>query len=117
MSRRATILAALLVPAVALAAGCTGAKSSSSGSDVEIRISYSGDWSGSYGDIGGQSSVDGSGPRTITIEDAESVVSCAFQKKDAGAVEMKVEIVKNGKVLKSGSTTAAYGVVSVATPV
>ena len=110
--RKEIILFTLLLCAAALAAGCSEAASAPA--TVQVRVSYDGDWSGSYGDVGGQSSIDGSGSRTIEFP-AESIVSVAFQKKGGDSKPLTVEIIKDGTVLKSGSTTAAYGVVSVST--
>jgi hypothetical protein len=90
------------------------AATSSSSSGVQIRISYSGLWSGAYGDTGSMQSIDGTGSKTITLNNPSSVVSTSFQKKDNSGDELKVEILKNGQVLKEGSTTAAYGVVAIA---
>ena len=91
--------------------------SSSISSNVQIRITYSGLWSGAYGDAGSMQSIDGSGSETITLDNPGSIISTSFQKKDNSQDELKVEILKNGQVLKSGSTTAAYGVVAVASSI
>ncbi|MFA5331524.1 MAG: hypothetical protein WC342_04015 [Methanoregula sp.] len=91
--------------------------SSSSSSGVQIRITYSGLWSGAYGDAGSMQSIDGTGSKTITLDNPSSIISTSFQKKDNSPDELKVEILKNGQVLKSGSTTASYGVVAVASSI
>jgi len=92
----------------------TSSIQSGSSSGVQIRITYSGTWSGSYYNDGSLLSVDGTGSKTITLDNPNSIVSTSFQKKDGSQDELKVEILKNGDVLKSGSTTTAYGVVAVA---
>lgn len=57
-------------------------------------------------------SVEGTVPKTYTLTGA--IVSVSFQKKgERGKLEVKIE--KGGEVIKSGSTTAAYGVVALAT--
>ena len=84
---------------------------------VQVHIISDGSWSGSIGDLGGQSTYDGSDEDTIDLGDAESVVSAAIQKQTGDSSELKVEIIKDGKVIKEGSTTAEYGVVSVSTSV
>ena len=84
---------------------------------VQIHIMSNGEWSGSIGDAGSQSSYDGSGEDTVDLGNAKSVVSAVIQKKTADSSELKVEILKDGKVLKEGSTTAEYGVVTVSTTV
>jgi|GEM_PF-4251157 len=57
-------------------------------------------------------SLDGVVPAEYTISGA--IVSCAFQKQSAEGV-LKVEIIKDGKVVAQSDTSATYGVVSVAT--
>lgn len=84
---------------------------------VQVHIITDGSWSGSIGDIGGQSTYDGSGEDTIDLGDADSIVSAAIQKQTGDSSELKVEILKDGKVIKDGSTTAEYGVVTVSTSV
>ena len=82
---------------------------------VEIRVE--GTWgipfSGVYGDLGSSKSVDGTVPKTYTIEDPEGdIISAVFQKQGKSG-ELIVKLVKDGKVIKTESTTAEYGVVSV----
>lgn len=84
---------------------------------VQVHIITDGSWSGSVGDIDGQSTYDGSGEDTIDLGDADSIVSVVIQKKSGGSSELKVEILKDGKVIKDGSTTAEYGVVTVSTSI
>jgi len=87
---------------------------SSSSTAVQIRITYTGAWSGSYYCDGTSSSVDGTGSKIITLENAKGIVSTSFQKQDSSQNELKVEILNNGDVVKSGTTTASYGVVAIA---
>jgi len=91
--------------------------SNSASTGVQIRITYSGMWSGAYGDAGSMQSIDGTGSKTITLDNPSSIISTSFQKKDNSQDELKVEILNNGKVLKSGSTTAAYGLVAIASSI
>ena len=84
---------------------------------VQVKIITDGSWSGSIGDAGSQSTHDGSGEDTIDLPDANSVVSAAIQKKSADSSELKVQILKDGKVLKEGSTTGEYGMVTVSTTI
>ncbi|GAH92477.1 unnamed protein product [marine sediment metagenome] len=58
-------------------------------------------------------SVDGRTPAEYTVKGI--IVSCVFQKTGEKG-SLKVEILKGGTVVNSSSTTAAYGIVSVATP-
>jgi len=92
----------------------TSVPQSSASSGEQIRITYNGAWSGSYYTDGSSISVDGTGSKTIPISNSNGIVSVSFQKKDGSSDELKVEILNNGNVLKSGSTTAAYGLVAIA---
>lgn len=91
-----------------------GSSLSSASSAIQIHIKYNNAWSGTYGDTESMRSIDGTGERTITIDNPTFAISCVFQKKDGSNQNMVVEIIKNGKVIKTGSTTTAYGAVAVA---
>jgi hypothetical protein len=74
-------------------------------------------FSGSYMQVGldgssNSQTVEGSVP--ATYEARGNMVSVAFQKKTESG-QLSVEIVRNGSVVKSSETTAAYGMVTVAT--
>ena len=84
---------------------------------VQVHIITDGEWSGSIGDTSSQSTYDGTGEDTIDIKDAQTVVSAVIQKKGGDSSELKVEILKDGKVIKDGSTTGEYGVVTVSTTI
>jgi hypothetical protein len=79
-----------------------------------IKIIYSGKWSGSYGDLSGMKSIEGSGSKTISMPDANMIISAAIQKQDDSNRKLTLQILKNGKVMEESDTTAAYGVVSAA---
>lgn len=82
---------------------------------VEIRITGSPglSFSGSYGDLGGLRSVDGTVPATYTIVDPTyDMVSAVFQKQVEEGT-LTVQLVKDGVVVASQTTTAAYGLVTV----
>jgi hypothetical protein len=75
-------------------------------------------FSGSYMvvEVGGSStskSVEGTVPASYSV--AGSMVSVAFQKQSDTGGRLKVAILKGGKVAKESETTAAYGMVTVAT--
>jgi len=89
--------------------------------DAEFQIKVSGtnglEFSGSYMVLtsGGQStskSVEGVVPAAYSVKG--DIVSVAFQKQTESGT-LKVEILRGGKVVNSSDTTAAYGVVAVAT--
>lgn len=90
----------------------TSSSSSSSSSGIQIQVSYLGSWQGSYGDETGQQSVDGTGTKTFDITGNPSVVSAVFQKMDSGHGTLTVEIIQDGTVVQTKSTSAQYGVVS-----
>lgn len=84
---------------------------------VNVRVSYSGQWSGSIGSISSSSSYDGSGFETIKVWNDDSymfIVSAVIQKRDSGSGTLAVDIVSpSGTVLQTASTSAQYGVVAV----
>ena len=81
-------------------------------SGIQVKVSYSGSWQGSYGDESGQQSVDGSGTKTFDMG-SPNIVSAVFQKMNGGHGTLTVEIIEDGTVVESKSTSAAYGVVTV----
>ncbi|WP_254535261.1 hypothetical protein [Halomarina litorea] len=86
---------------------------SSDGANLEVRIQYDGQWTGSISAGGSARSVDGSGTETIDIDDSASIVSANAQKQDDRSGTLTIQILSNGEVLKESSTSAAYGVASV----
>jgi len=83
----------------------------SSGSTYTVKVNYPGSWSGSIGGAGNSKTVDGYGSKSLTVEGWPAVA--VIQKQDGDSRTMGVEIWKGDKMLNSGSTSAAYGVVSV----
>ena len=84
-------------------------------SDIQIRVTCDGDWQGSVGVGSSQASYSGSGDKLINLDgDSSDIVAAAVQKQDSGNGKLKVEIIKEGKVVKDASTTSEYGVVSLA---
>lgn len=92
----------------------TGDSSDSNDQDIEVRVQYEGDWSGSIS-AGGQSrSVEGSGAKTIGVEASDAmVVSANAQKDDDSDRELTIQILIDGEVVQESSTTAEYGIASV----
>lgn len=74
-----------------------------------------GSWSGSYGDESGSQSVDGSGDKSFQITGNPRTVSATFQSKEKSSslLPLTVQIIKDGVVLESRTSSANYGVVSV----
>jgi hypothetical protein len=116
------IVLAVIIGGIVLATGSgTPVVTPTLSSDTEFQIKVSGTaglpFSGSYMVVssGGQSvskSVDGTVPTQYSVEGM--MVSVAFQKQTEDGT-LKVEILRDGQVVKSSDTTAAYGLVSVAT--
>jgi hypothetical protein len=112
---------AIFVAVACISAGLLiGYLTSDSGSDnyeVRVVIEYSGSWSGSVGSIGGSATYDHAGDYQITLDRDEGtlwVVSAVIQKDDGGSGVLMVSIVDmDGHVLKTSSTSAAYGVATV----
>lgn len=122
MNKMLVLLVVLVIGCVVAVCGCTSNSdnntSASSSPDTpkagtQIEVSYSGSWSGSYGDTSGQQSVDGRGTKKLDIPGNPLVVSACFQKKDSGKGTLTVSIIKDGKVVESKSTSTQYGVVSI----
>lgn len=102
----------------------TGAKNSSGGDvivsdgELEIRISCPVKWSASIGDKSTSTMYDGTGDAVIEVNpDKYDVIAAAVQKTNAGKEKLKVQIVKDGKVVDEGTTTEDYGVVTVSATV
>jgi hypothetical protein len=110
---------ALLVLFGQLYDGTTGISRISSSENSNYLIQVGGSpglsFSGSYMCITGggsqQQSVDGTVPTTYHV--SGSIVSATFQKQTAiGSLTVSIEV--NGRTVKQSSTSAAYGVVAVA---
>ena len=87
--------------------------SGSSGVNFSVRVDYNGDWSGSVASDGSASSIQGSGRKTISIDGSPNVISANAQKKDDSSATLTIRILENGKVVKTASTSAAYGLAQV----
>lgn len=82
-----------------------------SGHDYQVQVVSDGDFTGAIGVNGSVTSYDGSGTQTYDIGDA-SIVSAAFSHlEDSGT--LTVNIIDNGEIVQTGTTSAAYGVVSI----
>ena len=77
---------------------------------VQVKIDYPGSWSGAIGYSSNIKTVDGAGPQSFDISDPGWFVSVNAQKKDDSSRILTVTILKNGKVLGTENTQAAYGV-------
>jgi hypothetical protein len=76
----------------------------------EVKIKYSGEWSGSAGGTT-SASYEGVGSETLTI--SGDIVSAVIQKQEDNSDELCVELWTGGELKESSCTTAGYGLVSV----
>jgi len=80
---------------------------------VYVHIKYLGGWKGSYGISSDVKTLTNSGDRYYPVENATGTVEASFEKLDSSTKQpLVVEILKNGKVLTSGNTTAGFGKVT-----
>ncbi len=75
------------------------------------------EFSGNYGDIDSQRSVDGSVPAEYDVEIETGVLSfdsvtAVMQKRSPGPWELSLQFVVDGEIVKEESTTAEFGVIS-----
>ncbi|WP_042708047.1 hypothetical protein [Methanobrevibacter wolinii] len=84
-------------------------------SGTQVKVIYDGSWSGALANgTGNSKSIEGSGTETINVSDSTTdLISANAQKRDSGDGELKIQIIKNGKVTKESSTTAEYGIADV----
>lgn len=107
---------AISVAMILVVSGC--GSSLSAEQDIEIRVDGAPGlrFSGSYGDLTGQHSVDGRVPASYQLK-AKGVVSATFQSKWDTGGELSVTLLSDGRAIAQQVTTAVFGVVSVSAPV
>lgn len=80
---------------------------------IEVVVHYDGKWQGSIGGLSSSSSYSGYGDRVISFTGTQnSYISATVQKNGGGSGTLTVEIYKNGNLVNSQSTNAAYGIVT-----
>ena len=85
---------------------------------VYVHIKYLGGWKGSYGISSDVKTLTNSGDRYYPVENATVTVEASFEKLDGSTKQtLVVEILKNGRVLTSGNTTAGFGKVTLSVDV
>lgn len=109
---RNTGIILIILAVLLLSAGCTTTSSPTSSEPVQAQITYSGHWTGNIAVAGSSQSIEGTGPKTIAIP-AGGFASVLVSKPDATGETLTVNLVQGGKILKTGSTSAAYGAVTV----
>ncbi len=122
----AGLIAIVAIVVIAMFAGCVEESVTPTSTDeYQIKIIYCDwydnedpsegcGWSGSIGDIGTTMSIEGIGSTTYTLnKNPQSVISATIQKEYGIDEPLTVQILKNGEIVKLGTTKAKYGVVSV----
>jgi hypothetical protein len=76
----------------------------------EVRVIYSGEWSGKFGSGSNMQTETGFGSQTFPVTGPSGSVTATFTKADGGAGQiMFVDILKDSKVMATGDTTAEGG--------
>lgn len=85
------------------------------GEGVYVKVNYLGSYSGKYGMEGSMATATDSGEKAFEVVNATGLVTATFKKTDSSTKphELKVEIWKDGKVLKYDATTAPKGEVTI----
>jgi hypothetical protein len=84
---------------------------------VDVYVDYIGGWKGTFGTSDNQLTETNSGERILPVENATGAiptgtVKASFWKQDHSSHAITVSIYKDGKVLTSSSTDAAFGQVT-----
>jgi len=87
-------------------------------SGVWVLVDYMGSYKGSYGMTSDLQKMEDSGSRLYEVVNATGLVQANLSKKDSSTKHaLTVGIYRNGKLLKSGTTSESYGKVSISTSV
>lgn len=85
-----------------------------SGTGVSIKIDYVGGFTGTYTANGETTTIKNSGTKVYEVTNATGTLSVSVKKNDNTASHaLTAEIYKDGSLIKSGNTSAAYGEVTV----
>jgi hypothetical protein len=80
---------------------------------TQIHIMYSGSWSGSYTDESSIIQVSGSGEQVINLKNPGSSITGTFTKGEQNSNKMVIEIIREGYIIKKGSTINPTGTVTI----
>jgi len=81
---------------------------------VWVRINYMGSYKGTYGMPSDLQTAEESGDRLFEVVNGTGTIKATMEKKDSSSKrDLVVEIYKDGKLLKSGKVTEAFGKVSI----
>ncbi|MHB8164679.1 MAG: zinc ribbon domain-containing protein [Methanoregula sp.] len=85
---------------------------------VYVHVDYIGGWKGTYGMSSDLQKADLSGDRFLEVVNATGPIQANFEKLDGSTKHpLVVEIYKNGGLLKNGTSSAAYGKVTISADV
>ncbi len=85
---------------------------------VYVHVAYIGSWKGTYGMSSDLQKADLSGDRFLEVLNATGSIQANFEKLDGSTKHpLVVEIYKNGGLLKNGTSSAAYGKVTISADV
>jgi hypothetical protein len=80
---------------------------------VWVKITYSGNFSGSFGTPGVLKAVEDSGDHIYQIATTDGPVVATIQKSDGSSAELSVEVYKDGALRKHAATTSPGGIVEI----
>lgn len=84
---------------------------------VYVEVNYLGSYSGTYGTNSSVQKTQNSGDRLYPVENVTGTIVAKFQKQDRSTShDLTVQIWKDGKAVKFGKNSSAYGIVSVQYP-
>jgi hypothetical protein len=82
-----------------------------------VEVSYLGSYAGTYAADNVTEKAQDSGDHLYPLESANGTISAKFQKQDRSTThELTVQIWKDGKAVKFGKNSSAYGIVKVQYP-
>jgi hypothetical protein len=90
-----------------------GSDGTTSGADYQIRIQYSGEWSGAVSAVSGSRTIQGTGTETIDISGNPDVISANAQKQTANRETLTIQVLQDGEIVRESQTNAEYGIASV----
>jgi hypothetical protein len=90
-----------------------GSDGTTSGAGYQIRIQYSGEWSGAVSAVSGSRSIQGTGTETIDISGNPDVISANAQKQTANRETLTIQVLQDGEIVRESQTNAEYGIASV----
>jgi hypothetical protein len=93
--------------------GGTNTPTSTNQAGFQIRIEYSGEWSGAASLMSESRTIQGTGTQTIDITGSPNVISANAQKQDSSRETLTIQILHDGEVVQESQTDAQYGVASV----